>query len=148
MNLLLIIGIILVAAAGGLLGFVLWKNRKTQDPEQSSTEKSSSEKSAKQSTSAKESSATNTEQLSAEYVLSAPPNNRGTATQNFFILCTATFWVLIFGACYWAYSSRPIHGLIVASAAILVYSLVLMLQEILQNLIRLNERLDSKGGKE
>ena len=135
MSILLVIGIILVLAAAGLLGFVLLQNRKakTTDPEHPPSEEARDDRTV--------------EQLSADYVLSATAGNNGTATSNFFILCTVTFWVLLLGACYWAYSSRPIHGLIVACGAILVYSLVLILQEILKNLIRLNENLDNKSGK-
>lgn len=133
MGILLVIGIVLVLTAAGLLGFVLLKNRKEKSPD---TEQPPLEE-------AKDDRAV--EQLKAGYVLPSFSGNSSTATSNFFILCTVTFWVLLLGACYWAYSSRPIHGLIVACAAILVYSLVLILQEVLKNLIRLNENLSSKN---
>ncbi len=135
MSILLVIGIVLVLAAAGLLGFVLLQNRKakTADTEQPPLEEAEDDRAV--------------EQLSADYVLSPSAGDNGTATSNFFILCTVTFWVLLLGACYWAYSSRPIHGLIVACGAILVYSLVLIMQEVLKNLIRLNENLGNETGE-
>ena len=132
MNILLVTGLVLVAAAAGLLVFVLLQNRKAKKPD------------SKQPDLKEADNPRTVEPLGPDYARPPSTGHSGTATNNFFILCTVTFWVMLLAACYWAYSSRPIHGLIVACGAILVYSLVLILREILKNLIRLNENLNNK----
>lgn len=137
MNFLLIGGITLVAVATGLLAFVMLKKDKPKDQEQ--------ELSIKENLSA---SKTATQPQRGARRPSARrgnlrENSISLTTQNFFILCTLIFWMLFIGAGYWAYTKEPLYGLLVGCFAVLIYAVVMILQELLRNIIQLNKHLSA-----
>jgi|GEM_PF-1841542 len=129
MNILLIVGFVLVAAATGLLGFVLLKGKQTgvAKSEQSGD---------------KESEDVSVADLTVDDFRQSGAR-LSTATQSFFIICTLAFWVLFIGASYWAYSSQPMYGFIVACSSILVYAVVILLHELVKHIDYLGRMLEA-----
>lgn len=125
MTFVLIGGIVLIVAAMGLLGFVLLQNRKASAAEPATDEDSAPKKTrGEDSEAAAKPAATKTTGIPLNF-----------ATRSFLLVCTFAFWMLLGSAAYWAYSSEPVLGTILACLAILIYAIVVLLQAVLQQLV-------------